>query len=183
MLETQTHPEVALAQQRGIRPVVHLVACGFAKLDTEAPARDLYTGDVTRKAIAFASTRGGYCVILSARYGVLDLDEVVAPYDTRLDDLTPGELDDWRAMLVEQLADRGILNATIFVHGGQRYTTELAKALADTTARVVPYFDPADLRTPRNAMIGNRKRHYNLQAIHDAASLLPAAHDDWEQFA
>jgi hypothetical protein len=153
----EIHPDVAFAHRWGFRPVLHVVACGQVKQDTAAPARELYTGDLTRKAIGFASERGGEygtgapCVILSARYGVLDLDDEVHPYDTRLDDLTPGELDEWRWMVVEQIADRGCSNATIYVHGGARYVTELGAALPD--ARIVPFFREGEA-------IGQRKSLY-----------------------
>lgn len=171
MIQTAPHPDVALAAKYGFRPTIHVVACGFAKGDAPAPARDLYTGDLTRKGIAFASSRGdsmgngtSYTLIISARHGVLDLDDVVAPYDTRMDDLTPGELDEWRWMVTEQLADRGCLDATIFVHGGACYVAELRAALTGTDARVLPFFNQP------NTGIGTRKAKYAAIASREAAT-------------
>jgi Family of unknown function (DUF6884) len=167
VIQTAPHPDVELAGRYGFRPTIHIVACGGQKQDSPAPARELYTGDVTRKGIAFASSRGNslgtgtaYCLIASARHGILDLDDTVEPYNVRLDDLTPGELDEWRWMVVEQLADRGCANAIIEVHGGSRYVTELRAALPDAT--VVPFF-----KTP-NTGIGQRKAAYKRIASREA---------------
>lgn len=59
-----------------------LVACSAAKLDHAAPARDLYTGDLFKRALAVAEAQCARVVILSARHHVLELDALVEPYDT-----------------------------------------------------------------------------------------------------
>src|SRR4029077_11771968 len=162
----EMHPDVQLARRYGIRPYLHLVACGQVKQDEAAPASQLYTGDLTRKAIAFASTGGGaaggsaLCMILSAKHGLLDPAETVDPYDARLDDLTPGQLDEWRWMIVEQLPDLGCLDAHIYIHAGARYVSKLRKALAGTGANVVPWFSGKG--------IGERKQSYKRIAQDEA---------------
>lgn len=62
-----------------------VVACGAAKLDHAAPARDLYTGQHFRLALAAAEAITPRVVILSARYGLLPLDAVAEPYEQRID--------------------------------------------------------------------------------------------------
>lgn len=74
-----------------------VVACGASKLAHPAPARDLYTGGYFRAALAAAEHQAaGRVLILSARYGLIDPAEVIAPYDQRID--APG------AITVEELA-------------------------------------------------------------------------------
>lgn len=79
---------------------VYVVPCGASKQDTPAPARDLYTGahfqyvlhrTITEAALDTAQTGAATRVmILSARHGLVDLDTVLAPYDTRMSD--PGSV-------------------------------------------------------------------------------------------
>lgn len=64
-------------------PVVLVTCCG-QKLAHAAPARDLYTSDLFRKARAWAETFGSRWFILSAKHGLLAPDAVVEPYDVTL---------------------------------------------------------------------------------------------------
>lgn len=61
-----------------------LVACSAAKLEQPAPARDLYTGALFRKARAWAEAHGDEWLILSAAWGVVSPDRVLEPYNRRL---------------------------------------------------------------------------------------------------
>lgn len=58
-----------------------LVGCGKGKLVRPAKAKDLYTGQLFKKARAYAEKHGELWRILSAKYGLLDPEEVVEPYD------------------------------------------------------------------------------------------------------
>ena len=70
-----------------------VIPCGGRKLDHAAPARDLYVGSYFRSALAaaLAITTPDRVRILSARYGFLGLDELVEPYELRID--APGAVD------------------------------------------------------------------------------------------
>jgi len=65
-----------------------IIPCGAAKLDRPAPARDLYTGAMFKHtlaaALAEAQAVGGRVLVLSALYGLVELDQVLAPYDLRM---------------------------------------------------------------------------------------------------
>jgi hypothetical protein len=71
------------------RGPVYVVPCGTEKLDHPAPARELYTAEhfqlVLATAERMAAADGGRVLILSARYGLVELDEVLAPYSQRMD--------------------------------------------------------------------------------------------------
>jgi hypothetical protein len=60
-----------------------LVGCGSAKLERPARAKDLYTGSLFVAARAYAEQCDDWR-ILSARYGLLNPDAKVAPYNMRL---------------------------------------------------------------------------------------------------
>lgn len=75
--------------------ITYVIPCGGAKLDRPAPARELYVGQMFRHtldnverlaAIDEAEGRGpARVLILSARYGLIELDQVIEPYDLRME--------------------------------------------------------------------------------------------------
>lgn len=75
--------------------ITYVIPCGGAKLDHAAPARDLYVGQMFRHtlgnverlvALDVEEGRGpARVLILSARYGLIEPDQLVEPYDQRMD--------------------------------------------------------------------------------------------------
>lgn len=67
---------------------VYVVPCGASKAPTACAAADLYTGSLFREVLAAAVAEAGAenVLILSALYGLLPLDEVLAPYDVKMGD-------------------------------------------------------------------------------------------------
>ncbi len=71
--------------------ITYVIPCGGAKLDRPAPARDLYQGSLFRHALRSvlkcieldeqAGLGKGRVLILSAKYGLVQLDDVIEPYD------------------------------------------------------------------------------------------------------
>jgi hypothetical protein len=90
------------------RPVrVALIGCGKDKLAHAAPARELYCGRLFKLALSYALRFTDEAFILSARHGLVTLDEELAPYDLKLTQLRLKE----RAVWAEQTANR--LDATL----------------------------------------------------------------------
>jgi hypothetical protein len=76
-----------------------VIPCGGAKLTAPAPARELYIGSMFRDQLATAltMTTPENVRILSAKHGLLTLDEIVEPYDVKMgsgDDVTIGRVAD-----------------------------------------------------------------------------------------
>ncbi|MFT3708066.1 MAG: hypothetical protein QM817_10455 [Archangium sp.] len=65
---------------------VAVLACSASKLTHAALAKDLYTGPLFKLARAYAELVADRFVILSARYGVLQPDAELAPYEQRMND-------------------------------------------------------------------------------------------------
>ncbi|MDQ3934690.1 MAG: hypothetical protein M3340_08685 [Actinomycetota bacterium] len=74
---------------------IALVSCGAAKLDHAAPARELYTSNLFRLAAAYADRHFDRWWVISAFYGLLSPDRIVAPYDVSLEDYSPKGREGW----------------------------------------------------------------------------------------
>ena len=96
--------------------------CGSAKLDHKAPAGELYVGPYHRScrdAADALTAEGGTVLILSARYGLVTLDQEIEPYDLRMGQLGSVTVEQLR----EQARDLGADAAeNVIILGGEAYT-------------------------------------------------------------
>lgn len=83
-----------------------LVGCGKEKLNHRAKAKDLYTGDLFRKARAYAEQLGDEWGILSAKHFLLMPDQMVDSYDLCLNDLDRDHMSQWIVNTNWQLRSR-----------------------------------------------------------------------------
>lgn len=89
-----------------------VIGCGAAKLGHPAPAADLYTGQHFRACLraARALVPDDRIFVLSARYGLVGLADVIEPYDLRMGQ--PGAvtvLDVTRQAVARGLAGRPVI--------------------------------------------------------------------------
>jgi hypothetical protein len=151
--ELERRDEVALARRQGL-PVAALrtgpapgatvtadpapprryalIACSGSKAAAAAPAAQLYQGDLFRKSLAWAQRQGcAEVAILSARHGLLPLDQVVAPYDERLVQATLPQRRRWAERVLAQLLQRWPLGEAcelVFL-AGRRYAEPLVELI------------------------------------------------------
>jgi hypothetical protein len=102
------------------RPIV-LVACCGPKLPHAAPAQDLYQSMLFKKARAYAEREGAGWYILSALHGVVEPQTVIEPYNVRLNTLTKGQRDIWKAKVARQLAEHGLAGRRLVILAGIHY--------------------------------------------------------------
>lgn len=76
-------------------PQIGLVGCGKAKRDGIYPVRELYIGSLFKLALAASETWLDESYVLSAKHGVLRLDDQVKSYDYSLYDLRLPERTRW----------------------------------------------------------------------------------------
>jgi hypothetical protein len=82
---------------------VALIGCGRSKLQHPAPAARLYTGSLFRQALAFTEGRFDERYILSARYELVALDQVLHPYDLDLRSMRLREREAWGSRVAGRL--------------------------------------------------------------------------------
>lgn len=103
-----------------------VVPCGGKKLDHPAPAGDLYIGSYHRACRRAAEAlHPARILILSALHGLVELDQMLAPYDLRMGQ--PGSVT--TSTLREQARRLGVDSAEqVAVLAGSRYA-EAARAV------------------------------------------------------
>lgn len=113
--------------------LVVVVPCGARKLPHPAAAGDLYRGSyhrAARRAAEALTADGGTVLIVSARFGLLALDDPVVPYDQRMG--RPGAITG--AAVARQVLDRGLADADAVLLTPQAYSRILLQAWPAATA-------------------------------------------------
>jgi cytoplasmic iron level regulating protein YaaA (DUF328/UPF0246 family) len=83
---------------------VVLISCVSKKLKYKCKVQDLYVSPLFRKNLQYAkSLNPDKIFILSAKYGLLSLDEEIEPYDITLNKMRSGEIKEWADSVLNQL--------------------------------------------------------------------------------
>lgn len=116
-----------------MRDVV-LIGCAKQKRDEPSPARELYQeSPLFRKRLRYArSLAPDLVLVLSAKHHVLEMDEIIEPYDVTLNDMSRGEVREWAAETLDELRELVDLERDRFVIlAGRRYYEDLLPHLTD----------------------------------------------------
>lgn len=88
-------PSVGLQKVCLMRTIV-LISCVSKKQAHKAKVKDLYISPLFRKNLAYAQKlKPDMIYILSAKYGLLDLDTEIEPYDLTLNNMPSNEIKSW----------------------------------------------------------------------------------------
>jgi hypothetical protein len=135
------------ARRREPGPRIGLIACTKAKSTKPAPARELYSAsDLFRKAAAYCDAYLDGWFVLSAKYGLVDPDRIIAPYNMTLKTMSTSERRLWGIQVAQQLQQLG--EVALEAHAGTAYVRPLLEA-------GVVLEEPL-----RGLAIGQRKRWY-----------------------
>jgi len=106
----------------GMRTVV-FISCVSKKLSRPAKAQELYISPLFKLNLAYAkSLRPDKIFILSARHGLLGLNDRIAPYDTTLNTMPDKKRKVWGGKVMRQLRGKVDLKKDTFVFlAGGRY--------------------------------------------------------------
>lgn len=86
---------------------VALIGCGKSKLPRSAPARALYAPPKSllfKASLEVAEKQHQHVHVLSAKYGLVKLEQVLEPYELSIRQLTPEQQDEWGLAVVRALA-------------------------------------------------------------------------------
>jgi hypothetical protein len=102
---------------------VILLGCVKLKVDHRAASKDLYRSPLWKGRRAYAEAGGHPWMILSARHGLVDPEQPLAPYDLALTDLDSRAQRAWGERVADALERRfGDLTGAVFeIHAGDAY--------------------------------------------------------------
>ena len=86
---------------------IALISCSKSKQNYPCPARELYApSQLFSLSYQYAKKVADEVYVLSARYGLLAEEDVVAPYDLTLTDLPEHRQRDWANYVLRQMGER-----------------------------------------------------------------------------
>lgn len=106
-----------------------LVSCVKTKLPDRAPARELYVSPWFRKARAVIEAAGWSWYILSAKYGLVDPDTVIEPYEKTLNAMRKNEPIEWSRRVMRALDPHLADVGSVVIFAGKKYREFLVPVL------------------------------------------------------
>ncbi len=103
--------------------MIILISCASKKLPHRARAGDLYISPLFRLNLKYARQLApSQIFILSAKYGLVQLDEEIEPYDVTLNSMSARERKAWADKVLAQLQEHSDVERDNFVFlAGQKY--------------------------------------------------------------
>jgi hypothetical protein len=147
--------------------VIGLISCSAQKLDRPARARELYCSPLFRKSLAYAEPFCERVFVLSAQYHLVELDQVIEPYERRLGSRRR-EREMWGAITADALKPHARrARHDLLILAGADYANALLGVVAywwrDSSWR-------RHVQLPLAGMqIGERLRWLNVQLVGGAA--------------
>ncbi|MBT6225804.1 MAG: hypothetical protein HOI47_04005 [Candidatus Scalindua sp.] len=106
-----------------MRKRIVLISCVSQKLPQHAKAKNLYISTLFMLNLKYASKLNPDGIfILSAKYGLLDLEQEIAPYEQTLNNMRVNEVKQWASSVIEQIKKISTIDETEFVFlAGEKY--------------------------------------------------------------
>lgn len=115
---------------------LYLLSCVSRKRGRPAPAKDLYTSDWFRKARAYVERNNGRWKILSAEYGLVDPEAVIAPYERTLNNMRIADRRLWAAQVMSELQPLLAGVDRVVILAGERYREFLVEEIRSLVPEV-----------------------------------------------
>lgn len=109
-----------------------LISCASKKAHHAAKAKELYISPLFAGNLRYArSLKPDHIFILSAKYGLLELDREIEPYDMTLNDMGSAQIKAWAGKILAQLKENVDLQRDHFILlAGEKYRKYLTSHLA-----------------------------------------------------
>lgn len=87
--------------------MIAFISCVKKKRNYPCKAQEMYISDLFKKSLNYAKKHADKVFILSAKYGLLNLDEMIFPYEKTLNGLSECEKKRWAYKVFKQFIDGG----------------------------------------------------------------------------
>ena len=110
-----------------------LISCASKKRLQRSKARELYFSSLFKKNLEYAlKLAPDQIFILSAKYGLVGLDDEIEPYDLTLNTMSANEIKQWASSVLDQLMRKTNLENDQFIFlAGAKYRKYLIPHLAN----------------------------------------------------
>ena len=108
------------------------IGCSKEKVDHPTTAEKLYTSIIFKRTLHLAKEivnhKGGHIYVLSAKHHLLELDDIVEPYNETLAHSSVSIRKDWSKVVLNQIIEKGIdFNEETIFFAGNSYTKYIIK--------------------------------------------------------
>ena len=100
-----------------------LISCVSKKLNKKVKAKDLYVSPLFKFNLRYAqSLKPKNIFILSAKYGLVGLEQMIVPYEKTLNRMKANEIKKWAENIIKQLKKVSNLEKDTFIFlAGEKY--------------------------------------------------------------
>lgn len=114
---------------------IALISCSKNKKSIDCIAEEMYSTSMLFKKTLDYCRRQKYDLIfiLSAKYGVLSLNDEISPYELTLNSFSKNERKDWALKCFTNLLDKCLIEFQFDFYSGKIYFEELSKLLSYST--------------------------------------------------
>jgi hypothetical protein len=110
-----------------------LISCVSQKLSQRAKVKDLYVSTLFKLNLEYAKKlEPDDIFILSAKHGLLSLEQEIEPYEQTLNNMPAQEVKQWANQVLEEICKKCSIDETTFIFlAGERYRRYLLPHLMD----------------------------------------------------
>jgi hypothetical protein len=122
-----------LQNGKAMRKNIVLISCSSQKLSHHAKAKNLYTSTLFKLSLKFATKLApDEIYILSAKHGLLGLDQEIEPYEQTLNSMSSSEIQVWAHHVLKQIEEVCSISESEFTFlAGDKYRKHLLPILKD----------------------------------------------------
>ena len=120
--------------------MIGLISCVKSKANKRCEAKDMYISPLFKYMYAYAKKRCKEVYILSAKYGLLSENTLIAPYNVTLNSMSERQKKEWAKNIMLSLSKRYDLNKeTFLIMGGAELYQIFKYPQYNTTFKRVKY--------------------------------------------
>ena len=117
--------------------MIVFISCVKNKNEYPCAARDMYISDLFKKSLSYAEqlSESATIYILSAKYGLLELDRHIEPYELTLNTMNKKQRKEWADKVLMQCKDKGVsFDDEVIFLCGKKYREFLMEEFKNSTA-------------------------------------------------
>lgn len=113
---------------------IYFINCGKGKRNIPCKAEDMYIAPYFRKQLEYAKLlKPDYIYILSAKYGLLELTDIISPYNLKITTLSKEKRKKWVYRIINKIKSKHNINTDKFIFScSKEYYKDLLPFLTNT---------------------------------------------------